>query len=160
MNSYVLTKNHAYDFYETTIDPMVEFVAYGLFKFVHVLFFWIPSYYLCLTSANQFYSKDLKTCLCEKSGFWTYGISRDLFLFKVITSLNCSCRTCTMTSSYVWLSIDCIARVGVARKYALQLINQANESRLERMFLHCVISLELVLINPTRVLWACGNSWL
>ena len=39
MNSYVLTKNHAYHFYETTIDPMVEIVAYALFVFVCVLYF-------------------------------------------------------------------------------------------------------------------------
>ena len=39
MHSYLLTKNHAYDLCETTINPMVEIVAYALFEFVHVPFF-------------------------------------------------------------------------------------------------------------------------
>ena len=39
MNLYVLTKNHAYQFYKTTIDPMVEIIAYALLVFVRVLFF-------------------------------------------------------------------------------------------------------------------------
>ena len=50
----------------------------------------------------------LKASLCEEIMLVDLLHEYNFFLLSCITSCNCCSRMCTITSSYVWLCIDCM----------------------------------------------------